>query len=69
MISVPSQYPDLVERAYADGKPLSVGVSFPVTASITLEVGTVPVDNYPADSLEVAIDDAIDDVTFDADGL
>ena len=33
LVSVPSQYPDLVENAYADGKPLTVGASFPVTAS------------------------------------
>lgn len=65
LVSVPSQYPDLVENAYADGKPLTVGTSFPVTASVTLEVGSAPIDTYTTDSLDVAIDEAIDAVDFD----
>lgn len=65
LVSVPSQYPDLVENAYADGKPLTVGTSFPVTASVTLEVGSAPIDTYITDSLDVAIDEAIDAVDFD----
>lgn len=65
LVSVPSQYPDLVENAYADGKPLTVGTSFPVTASVTLEVGSAPIDTYATDSLDVAVDEAIDAVDFD----
>ena len=65
LVSVPSQYPDLVENAYADGKPLVVGASFPVTASVTLEVGSAPIDTYPTDSLDEAVDEAIDFVDFD----
>lgn len=38
-VSVPSQYPDLVERAHADGRPLGVGSMIPVNASVVLEVG------------------------------
>lgn len=62
LVSVPSLYPDLVENAYADGKPLTVGASFPVTASVTLEVGSAPIDTYPTDSLDEAVDEAIDEV-------
>ncbi|MDE5568960.1 MAG: PASTA domain-containing protein [Muribaculaceae bacterium] len=62
LVSVPSQYPDLVENAYADGKPLTVGASFPVTASVTLEVGSAPIDTYPTDSLDEAVDEVIDEV-------
>lgn len=65
LVSVPSQFPDLVENAYADGKPLSIGSSFPVTASVTLEVGSAPVDTYPTDSLDIAVDDIIDEVEFE----
>lgn len=65
LVSVPSQYPDLVEQAYADGKPLSVGSTFPVTASVTLEVGSAPVDTYPTDSLDAAVDEVIDEVEFE----
>lgn len=69
IVSVPSQYPDLVENAYADGKSLTVGASFPVTSSVTLEVGTVPEDTFETDSLDAAIDQAIDAVEFDNDDL
>ena len=62
LVSVTSQYPDLVENAYADGKPLTVGASFPVTASVTLEVGSAPIDTYPTDSLDEAVDEVIDEV-------
>lgn len=65
LVSVPSQYPDLVENAYADGKPLTVGASFPVTASVTLEVGSAPIDTYPTDSLDEAVDEAIEDAYSD----
>lgn len=39
-VNVPSEYPDLVERATADGRPLGVGSVIPVDASVVLEVGT-----------------------------
>lgn len=65
LVSVPSQYPDLVEQAYADGKPLSIGSTFPITASVTLEVGSAPVDSYPTDSLDAAVEEVIDEVEFE----
>lgn len=64
LVSVPSQYPDLVENAYSSNKTLTVGTSLPVTSSVTLEVGTAPVDTFEPDSLDMAIDDAIDDIDF-----
>lgn len=65
LVSVPSQYPDLVENAYTSEKTLNVGTSLPITSSVTLEVGTAPVDTFPADQLDIAIDDAINDINFD----
>ncbi len=65
LVSVPSSYPDLVENAYADGKTLTVGTSFPVTASVTLEVGSAPIDTFETDSLDVAVDGAIDEIEFE----
>lgn len=65
LISVPSQYPDLVENAYTSEKTLNVGTSLPITSSVTLEVGTAPVDTFPTDQLDIAIDDAINDINFD----
>lgn len=41
-VSVPSEYPDLVESAHADGRPIGVGSSVPVDVTVVLEVGTVP---------------------------
>lgn len=41
-VSVPSEYPDLVEGAHADGRPLGVGSTLPVNSTVVLEVGTVP---------------------------
>ncbi len=64
IISVPSQYPDLVENAVSDGKVLSVGATLPVTASVTLEVGTAPVETFDTDSLDMAIDSEIDNLDF-----
>lgn len=39
LVSVPSMYTDNVERALYNGKPIGVGSSLPVTATVTLEVG------------------------------
>lgn len=66
IVNVPSQYPDLVERALVDGKPLSVGSVIPVTSVVTLEVGTVPVE-VSHDSLEEAIDREIDNLVNGVD--
>lgn len=63
LVNVPSQYPDLVESAVADGRMLTVGSVLPVTASVTLEVGFVPVES--ADSLDIAIGEAIDAIDSD----
>ncbi len=41
-VSIPSEYPDLVEGAHADGRPLGVGSAINVDATVVLEVGTVP---------------------------
>ncbi len=66
LVDVPSQYSDLVEGATYDGHRLSVGSVIPVTASVTLEVGTGPsADEFAVDSLDVAIDSAIDDINFE----
>ena len=39
IVSVPSMYNDNVERALYNGKPIGVGTSLPVSATVTLEVG------------------------------
>ncbi len=52
--SVPSEYADLVMGARYDGKPLTVGSLIPVTATVTLMVGSGPAE--PVDSL--ALDEA-----------
>lgn len=65
LVSVPSQYPDLVENAVSDGKVLTVGATLPVTASVTLEVGTAPVETLDSDSLDIAIGDEIDNIDFE----
>lgn len=48
---VPSDYPDLVMGARFGDTPLTVGMSLPVTSTVTLEIGTGPVE--PSDSLDV----------------
>lgn len=65
IVSVPSQYTDLVEGAYCDGRTVGVGSQLPVTATVTLEVGSAPVSK--PDSLDAAIDDATGDIIFDLD--
>lgn len=39
IVNVPSQFPDLVEAARYDGRPIGVGSVIPVDANIVLEVG------------------------------
>lgn len=38
-VNVPSQYPDLVEAAHAEGRPIGVGSVIPVDATVVLQVG------------------------------
>ena len=47
---MPSQYADLVEGAKYNGKDITPGMQLPVTATVTLEVGSVPEEffNEPA---------------------
>ncbi len=52
--SVPSEFPDLVMGARYGDTPISVGSVIPVTSTVTLEVGSGPVEE--SDSL--ALDDA-----------
>ncbi len=42
IVNVPSQYADLVEGAKYKGKDITPGMQLPVTATVTLEVGSVP---------------------------
>lgn len=42
IVNVPSQYPDLVESAKVDGHLLRQDSEIPVTAVVTLEVGSTP---------------------------
>lgn len=69
IVSVPSQYPDLVESAKADGKMLRVDSEIPVTATVTLEVGSAPekpqTEDVPYDNTELQSEDA---TTADEDG-
>jgi len=51
IVNVPSQYADLVERAKYNGKNLEPGMEIPVTATVTLEVGTVPQSFFESDSI------------------
>lgn len=66
LVSVPSQYPDLVERALVNGKPLNVGAVIPVDATVILEVGTCiepePIDGEELESLPEAEQAIIEDL-------
>ncbi len=59
-INVPSQYPDLVESARADGHPIGVGSVISVDATVTLEVG-VAIEE-PVDSIGTAEEAVIEDL-------
>lgn len=61
-VSVPSEYPDLVEGAHADGRPLGVGSSLPVDATVVLEVGTVPEPVYDGTDSISAEDEVMTDL-------
>lgn len=61
--SVPSEYADLVMGARYDGKPLTVGSLIPVTATVTLMVGSgpaEPVDSLALDEAEIELQNAPD---------
>lgn len=74
-VNVPSEYPDLVESAHANGRPLGVGSVIPVDASVVLEVGQyVPVEQeeFPNDSIsaEQAVEDELGELsTFDDEDI
>jgi len=51
IVNVPSQYPDLVESAKVDGRLLRVDSEIPVTATVTLEVGTAPIEEIMQEEL------------------
>lgn len=55
IVNVPSQYADLVEGAKYNGKDITPGMQLPVTATVTLEVGSVPEDFFD----EPAVTDTI----------
>ena len=57
LVSVPSQYPDLVERALVGGKPVSVGSVISVDATVVLEVGTY-VEPEPVDAASDSLPEA-----------
>lgn len=46
-VNVPSEYPDLVENARCQGRPVGVGSVIPVDATVILEVG-VPIEETGA---------------------
>ena len=67
IVSVPSMYDDNVERAHYNGKPIGVGSSLPVTATVTLEVGKA-VDPDPIDeTVDSLATDDIDTPAYDPD--
>ena len=67
LVSVPSMYNDNVERALYNGKPIGVGSSLPVTATVTLEVGKAvePDPIYEENDSDFTADDA--EPSFDPD--
>ena len=67
LVSVPSMYNDNVERALYNGKPIGVGSSLPVTATVTLEVGKAvePDPIYEETDSDLTADDA--EPSFDPD--
>ena len=71
LVEVPSEYPDLVESAHANGRPLGIGSVIPVNAKVVLEVGVYhqpepepeAVDSIPAE--EVIADEITDYSSYD----
>lgn len=66
IVNVPSQYPDLVESAKVDGRLLRVDSEIPVTATVTLEVGSAPEINETS-ALDAAIDSAVEEAFDEPD--
>lgn len=62
-IYVPSDYPDLVVSARYGDTPIVVGSVLPVTATVTLEIGTVPV-HEPDDDEIFGTDNALDEYDY-----
>lgn len=60
IVNVPSQYPNLVERALVGDRPIGVGSVLPVDASVTLEVG-----QYVEPDTDDDIDNTLDFETND----
>lgn len=60
IVSVPSQYPDLVLSAKYNGKEVKPGTKIPVNGLVTLEVGTVPTVTEVEISPTSDIDDSSD---------
>lgn len=69
IVTVPSQYPDLVESAKVDGHLLRVDSEIPVTATVTLEVGSVPEPVEQADStiIDRLVEQAVDAAAAEED--
>lgn len=67
IVNVPSQYPDLVESAKVDGHLLRPDSEIPITATVTLEVGSAPVvsdiveEAFDASAEATADDESTDD--------
>lgn len=54
VVNVPSQFPDLVEAAECDGRPIGVGSHISVASSVTLSVGTAIEPTYESEADSVA---------------
>lgn len=52
LVSVPSEFPDLIMGARYGDTPITVGTVMPVTSTVTLEVGTGPIENTDSLGLE-----------------
>ena len=54
LVSVPSEFPDLIMGARYGDTPITVGTIMPVTSTVTLEVGTGPIEYTDSLGLEDA---------------
>lgn len=66
-VYVPAEYPDLVVSARYGDTPLGVGSVLPVTATVTLEIGTAPIATPSFDDTDSidAVDSEFDYSTLD----
>lgn len=63
VITVPSEYKDLVAGMRVDGRSVAPGTRVPVTSRITLEVGSGPASVEPDTALvEISVPDAVTDL-------